>query len=172
MARLLSSEEDCVEEWNGFKSYIKESFSAKSDLLRYVIRDLSVRCYMCMPICYVVTLRSPIHPRISSHGDRSGRMSTAITTTARPPAVLNLSDPVHKGENWKRFERAWKNYALAAKLRREDRDVQVATLLNVLGDEAFDLYDTFTFDAPDPPGISTALSFCSNGIGLFQSIPY
>ena len=69
-------------------------------------------------------------------------------TTARPPEALNLSDPAHKGEYWRKFERAWKNFARAAKITKEDRETQVAALLNVIGDSALDLYETFTFTPP------------------------
>ena len=47
-----------------------------------------------------------------------------------------------------KFERVWKNFARAAKITKEDRETQVAALLNVIGDSALDLYETFTFTPP------------------------
>eukprot|EP00118_Oscarella_pearsei_P023850 m.291111 g.291111 ORF g.291111 m.291111 type:complete len:232 (+) comp40724_c2_seq1:1251-1946(+) len=76
-------------------------------------------------------------------------MATGLTTTARSPAPLNLEDPVHRGENWKKFERDWKFFALATKLAKEDNDVRCATLLNVIGDDGLDLYETFAFENDD-----------------------
>ena len=60
------------------------------------------------------------------------------TTTAKPPAPLNLSDRLHQGENWKLFRREWKFYELAAGIHRKADEVRVASLLNVVVKEGLD----------------------------------
>ena len=70
----------------------------------------------------------------------------AASTTAKIPSPLILSDGLHQGENWKTFRREWKFYELAAGIHRESQEVRVASLLNVIGAERFDMYDTFKWD--------------------------
>ena len=68
------------------------------------------------------------------------------TTTAKAPAPLNLSDRLHQGENWKLFRREWKFYELAAGIHRKADEVRVASLLNVVGKEGLDMYETFQWE--------------------------
>ncbi|CAH3041409.1 unnamed protein product [Porites lobata] len=42
----------------------------------------------------------------------------AVSTTAKIPSPLNLSDRLHQGENWKLFRREWKFYELAAGIHK------------------------------------------------------
>ena len=67
------------------------------------------------------------------------------TTTAKASAPLNLSDCLHQGENWnsKLFRREWKFYELAAGIHRKADEVRLASLLNVVGKEGLDMYETF-----------------------------
>ena len=60
-----------------------------------------------------------------------------------PPPALEIHDS-YAFEKWKKFELAWKNYSLASKLHKETEDIQVATLLTIIGEEARDVYSTFT----------------------------
>eukprot|EP00118_Oscarella_pearsei_P024302 m.303615 g.303615 ORF g.303615 m.303615 type:complete len:404 (+) comp40836_c0_seq2:158-1369(+) len=76
-------------------------------------------------------------------------MAASSALTTRPPALLNLADPAHKGENWKNFERQWKYFSVAAKIDDEPGKVQTAFLLNTIGDDGLDLYETFTWDEED-----------------------
>jgi len=74
----------------------------------------------------------------------------AMSTLAKPPEPLNLEDRTHRGENWKRFKRDWSYYEVAAKIHKEeDGKVRVAHLLNVIGKDAQDLYETFTLSNDD-----------------------
>ena len=68
------------------------------------------------------------------------------TTTAKAPAPLNLSDRLHHGENWKLFCRECKLYELAAGIHRKADEVRVASLLNVVGKEGLDMYETFQWE--------------------------
>jgi len=65
-----------------------------------------------------------------------------------PPQPLEIHDP-QVAEKWKRFKRAWTSYALATALKDKDEAVQVATLLTVIGEEAREVFFTFTGWAAD-----------------------
>ena len=75
--------------------------------------------------------------------DRRTFYMAAVSTTAKIPSPLNLSDRLHQGENWKSFRREWKFYELAAGIHKKAQEVQVASLLNVIGKEGMDMYETF-----------------------------
>ena len=70
----------------------------------------------------------------------------AVSTTAKIPLPLNLSDRLHQGENWKTFRREWKFYELAAGIHKKAQEVRVASLLNVIGKEGMDMYETFQWE--------------------------
>ena len=70
----------------------------------------------------------------------------AVSTTAKIPSPLNLSNRLHQGENWKLFRREWKFYELAAGIHKKSEEVRVASLLNVVGKEGMDMYETFQWD--------------------------
>ena len=72
----------------------------------------------------------------------------AVSTTTKIPSPLNLSDRLHQGENWKLFRREWKFYELAAGIHKKSEEVRVASLLNVIGKEGMDMYETFQWDNP------------------------
>ena len=52
----------------------------------------------------------------------------------------------NSSQNWKRFKQKWSNYELATEVAKKDDAIRVATILTVIGDEAFDVYNTFTWD--------------------------
>ncbi|PFX11501.1 Retrovirus-related Pol polyprotein [Stylophora pistillata] len=60
-----------------------------------------------------------------------------------PPPPLDIHDH-SASEKWKKFELAWRNYALVTELNKRAEPVQVTTLLTVIGGEARDVYSTFT----------------------------
>ena len=59
-----------------------------------------------------------------------------------PPHALEVHDP-QAAEKWKRFRRTWDNYTLATGLNDKSEEVQVATLLTVIGEEAREVFSTF-----------------------------
>ena len=61
----------------------------------------------------------------------------------RPPLALEIHD-VNVWEKWKKFRLAWDNYTLAMELDKKPEKVQVATLLTIIGEEARDVFSTFT----------------------------
>lgn len=70
----------------------------------------------------------------------------ALSTTAKPPEPLNLEDRLHHGENWKIFQRSWKYYEIAAGLHKKSDEIRVCSLLNVIGKDGVDMYETFHWD--------------------------
>ena len=66
--------------------------------------------------------------------------------TLLPPVLLEIHSD-QAGEKWKRFEQAWDHYVLATGLSEKSEEVQVTTLLTVIGEEAREVYSTFTFSA-------------------------
>ena len=60
-----------------------------------------------------------------------------------PPSALEIHD-VTVAEKWKKFRLAWNNYTLATELDKKAEKVQVATLLTIIGEEARDVFSTFT----------------------------
>ena len=60
-----------------------------------------------------------------------------------PPAPLEIHD-TQVAEKWKRFKSVWAHYSLATGLSEKTDPVQVATLLTVIGEEAREVFSTFT----------------------------
>ena len=60
-----------------------------------------------------------------------------------PPPPLDIHDP-QVSEKWMRFKQAWTNYAVATELDKKSQQVQVATILTVRGEDAREVYSTFT----------------------------
>ena len=67
----------------------------------------------------------------------------ATDYTLPPPPPLEIHDP-QAAEKWKKFRLAWNSYALATGLNDKTEPVQVATLLTVIGEEAREVFSTFT----------------------------
>ena len=65
----------------------------------------------------------------------------------KPPSALNME--TNLSENWKLFKQKWENYAVLVKLNQQERAYQVALLLHALGDNAFKVYNGFTFATPE-----------------------
>ena len=60
-----------------------------------------------------------------------------------PPTALDIHDS-QASAKWKKFKLAWTNYAMATELDKKPEAFQVATLLTVTGEEARDVFSTFT----------------------------
>ena len=60
-----------------------------------------------------------------------------------PPPPLEIHD-AQASEKWNKFKAAWSSYALALELDKKSQAVQVATLLTVIGEDACEVYYTFT----------------------------
>ena len=66
----------------------------------------------------------------------------ASNSFGKPPEPLNLEDRAHRGENWKNFKREWSYYEIAAGIATKAEKVRVAALLNVIGRDALDMWES------------------------------
>ena len=64
-----------------------------------------------------------------------------------PPAALNFNGNLK--ENWRRFKQQFDIYNIASGTAERDDKVQAMTLLHVVGAEAIEVYNTFTWDGKD-----------------------
>jgi len=62
------------------------------------------------------------------------------------PKPLNLDNVA---ANWKKFKRAWDNYAVVVRLQQLDEEYKTATFLSALGEEALEIYEGMTFNPPE-----------------------
>ena len=63
------------------------------------------------------------------------------------PSQLSIGNP---SQNWERFKQKWSNYELATRVAdKDDAILQVSTFSTVIGDEALDVYNTFTLDSEE-----------------------
>ena len=69
-------------------------------------------------------------------------------TKLSPPRELNFS-AMSLSEEWRRWEKSFKNYYAAAELSEKARSTQVAILLNCAGEEARDIFDSFNLNVED-----------------------
>lgn len=60
-----------------------------------------------------------------------------------PPPGLTLTGNL--AENWRRFEQQYDVYAVASGVASKGDKIQGMTLLHVLGPDAIDVYNTFTW---------------------------
>ena len=65
-----------------------------------------------------------------------------------PPPPLEIHDAC-VSDKWKKFYRAWSSYVIATELDKKAEAVQVATLLTVIGEEAREVFATFTWEEDD-----------------------
>ena len=73
----------------------------------------------------------------------------SVGPTAKVPDPLSLEN---RGESWKQFKREWKFYEIASKISKEEDEVRIAALMNVIGREGMDLFDTFQWQANEDEG--------------------
>jgi hypothetical protein len=62
----------------------------------------------------------------------------------KSPSPLSLSENV--AENWKRFIQRVQLYLTATGSAAKDEKIQASIFLHVIGDEALEVYNTFTFE--------------------------
>lgn len=59
------------------------------------------------------------------------------------PSQLKLEGNLN--ENWKRFKQSFEIYLLASALEKSEDERKIAILLNLIGEEALEVYNTFEF---------------------------
>lgn len=86
------------------------------------------------------------------------RVNKQFTANVPPPAKLSLSGNL--AQNWKKFKRQFQTYAVASRLQREDDpEYRCAVFLATIGEDAFDIFDTFKFDnAEDSNNLEIVMS--------------
>jgi len=89
-----------------------------------------------------------------------------------PPAMLEIHH-TQAAERWKRFKTAWTNYSITTGLNEKEEAMQVATLLTVIGEEAREVYTTFTWStAGDKTKIQKVLDKFQEYCQPFKNIPF
>ncbi|XP_068747958.1 uncharacterized protein [Montipora capricornis] len=62
------------------------------------------------------------------------------------PEPLDLSGG-NTSENWKKFKQKYTNYEIATGINEKESAIRVATLLTVIGNDAYDVFNMITWDA-------------------------
>ena len=78
------------------------------------------------------------------HGGSGYRTHTARRLLVWPQDSVHRRHNQNAAGKWKKFHLAWTSYSLATELNKKAEPVQVVTLLTVIGEEAHDVYSTFT----------------------------
>lgn len=68
---------------------------------------------------------------------KSNKVSDYLNRIEKLSMTGNLS------ENWRRFKRHFDIYLIAGGRQTEDDEIKIGTLLNAVGEEAIDVFDTF-----------------------------
>lgn len=71
----------------------------------------------------------------------------------KPPSELVINDNL--SANWKLFKQKFENYLKASDKESKDDEVKVAILLNCIGDEALEVYNTFGLSVEDSKVLKT-----------------
>nr|XP_047123474.1 uncharacterized protein LOC124806518 [Hydra vulgaris] len=61
----------------------------------------------------------------------------------RPLEAMNLNGNV--SENWRKWKQRWNLYKIASGVNDKNEDIQCATFLHMIGEDALRVYDTFVF---------------------------
>lgn len=89
----------------------------------------------------------------SKAGKLRQRRIPLITSQPLLPPGLAMPKPLQTDgnltTNWKRFKRAWDNYAILARLNRFEDEFKTATFLSCIGESALEVYDGMDFAIPD-----------------------
>ena len=72
-----------------------------------------------------------------------------------PPDKLNLEGDLQG--NWEYFETSWKNYSTATELNKKSEEIQVATLLSLLGREGNEIYTNLPISTEERKKTTTIL---------------
>ena len=87
----------------------------------------------------------------------------AYTIPSLQPLELSQGNLAY---NWTKFYQAYENFEIATGVNEKPDKTRVATLLSIIGQPAFDLYNTFEFDTPGDdrkftPVIAKFKAFCA-----------
>ena len=65
------------------------------------------------------------------------------TSQLKPPTGLQLTGNL--SENWRKFKQRFEIYSIASGLNEKAEEIQVASLLHLVGKEALEVFNTFQF---------------------------
>ena len=88
----------------------------------------------------------------SSNAATSNTASVASAQSFSLPSGIPMPKPLKLDDiavNWKKFKRAWDNYAVVVRLNQFDEEYKTATFLSAIGEEALVIYDGMTLEAPE-----------------------
>ena len=51
--------------------------------------------------------------------------------------------------NWKKFKRAWENYAIITRIKQFEEEFQTAAFLSTIGEDGLELFEEMNFDPED-----------------------
>ena len=57
--------------------------------------------------------------------------------------ALSLNDDI--AENWRRWKQRWSLFVIASGAHEKGENIQCVTFLHMIGEDALNIYDTFTF---------------------------
>ena len=69
----------------------------------------------------------------------------AMNLSLPPPESLDLSGG-NVAANWKKFKQKWMNYEIATGINSKESATRVAALLPIIGNDAINVFNTFTWD--------------------------
>ena len=78
------------------------------------------------------------------NSDESKMADINFQATLSPPSRLELTGNL--AVNWKRFQRAWKNYEIGSRLKELSLEMRTATLLTCIGPDALDILEGLDFE--------------------------
>jgi HD superfamily phosphohydrolase YqeK len=88
---------------------------------------------------------------------------TTIMEHMKPMGLLKMDRNV--AENWKKWKQRWNLYAKASGANEKDEEIQCAIFLHTIGEEALEVYDTFTFTETEQDKIELLIqnfeSYCT-----------
>lgn len=88
----------------------------------------------------------------------------------KPPAQFNFNGNL--SENWRRFKQLYDIYMKATGYDKKSSDVQVAILLNLMGEEAIELFGTMTLAADDRKNVTKVLEISDEYCNPRKNIVY
>ena len=97
-----------------------------------------------------------------------------FTANLPPPSKLDFSNRADLHQNWSRFKRQWRNYAVASRLKEENKDFQVAVFMTCIGDEGLDVFEGFRMSDEESQNLDQIIqafeTFCVGEVNeVFQS---
>ena len=88
----------------------------------------------------------------------------------KPLSALCLTGDI--AENWRRWKQRWDLYSKASGSSAKGKDVQCAILLHMIGEEALNIYDTFTFTETEKDKVQPLINKFENYFSPKKNITY